>query len=69
MPLTSTVPGYLALADAPGLVRPPAPGIRTTASELEAALRDAADLSGRWQKVQIGHDLSVDWRRREGATG
>jgi hypothetical protein len=40
-----------------------------TESEIEAALRDAAELSARWQKVQIGHGLSVDWRWQERSTG
>ena len=83
MRVTSTVPGYLALA---GVVHarwnaqehgtPLADwydhqlrASGATESEIEAALRDAADLSVRWQKVQIGHGLSVDWRWREGATG
>jgi len=32
-----------------------------TEHEIEGALRAAAELSGRWQRVQVGHGLSVDW--------
>jgi hypothetical protein len=32
-----------------------------TEHEIEGALRAAAELSGRWQRVQVGHGLPVDW--------
>lgn len=32
-----------------------------TEAEIQAALRRAEELSARWQKVQVGHGMAVDW--------
>jgi hypothetical protein len=32
-----------------------------TESEIRAALREAEELSERWQRTQLGHGMTVDW--------